>query len=73
MKDNKKKSTLSYEDSGVSVSKGDAFVEAIKPFASKTTRPGHVGGIGGFGGLFDIRHPRLPRADNRCSNGWCRY
>lgn len=54
MKDNKKKSTLSYEDSGVSISKGDAFVETIKPFASQTTRPGHIGGIGGFGGLFDI-------------------
>lgn len=54
MKDNKNKSTLSYEDSGVSINKGDAFVEAIKPFASRTTRPGHMGGIGGFGGLFNI-------------------
>ena len=54
MKDNKEKTALNYEDSGVSVSKGDAFVESIKPLASSTTRRGHIGEIGGFGGLFDI-------------------
>ena len=54
MKDNKEKTSLNYEDSGVSVSKGDAFVESIKPLASSTTRRGHIGEIGGFGGLFDI-------------------
>ena len=55
MKDHKKQTGLKYEDSGVSVAKGDAFVESIKPLASQTKRIGELGGIGGFGGLFDIR------------------
>ena len=33
---------------------GDALVEAIKPFAARTMRPGVLAGIGGFGALFEI-------------------
>ena len=34
---------------------GDALVEAIKPLARSTNRPGVMGGLGGFGALFDLR------------------
>ena len=34
---------------------GDALVEAIKPLARATARPGTMGGLGGFGALFDLR------------------
>jgi phosphoribosylformylglycinamidine cyclo-ligase len=45
---------LSYRDAGVDIDAGDALVEAIKPFAKRTTREGVLGGIGGFGALFEI-------------------
>ncbi|MEC9248029.1 MAG: phosphoribosylformylglycinamidine cyclo-ligase [Pseudomonadota bacterium] len=54
MKDHRKKSELNYADSGVSVEKGDAFVDALKPLAAKATRIGQLGSIGAFSGLFDI-------------------
>ena len=34
---------------------GAALVDAIRPLARATARPGAVGEIGGFGGLFDLR------------------
>ena len=34
---------------------GDALVEAIKPLARATARPGVMGGLGGFGALFDLK------------------
>lgn len=34
---------------------GNALVEAIKPLAKATARPGAEGGIGGFGALFDLK------------------
>lgn len=34
---------------------GEALVEAIKPLARSTRRPGAIGGLGGFGALFDLR------------------
>ncbi len=34
---------------------GDALVDAIKPLARSTDRPGTMGGLGGFGALFDLR------------------
>ena len=34
---------------------GDALVEAIKPLARSTDRPGAFGGLGGFGALFDLK------------------
>ena len=46
--------SLSYRDAGVDMDAGDALVEAIKPFAKRTTREGVIGGIGGFGAMFEI-------------------
>ena len=45
---------LSYRDAGVDIDAGNALVDAIKPAAKSTNRPGVVGGLGGFGGLFDL-------------------
>lgn len=47
--------SLSYRDAGVDIDAGEAFVEAIKPLARATERPGVMGGLGGFGALFDLR------------------
>jgi phosphoribosylformylglycinamidine cyclo-ligase len=44
-----------YGAAGVDVAAGDAFVEAIKPIAAATRRPGTMEGLGGFGALFDVR------------------
>ncbi len=46
---------LSYRDAGVDIDAGSALVEAIKPAAKSTDRPGVLGGLGGFGGLFDLK------------------
>jgi phosphoribosylformylglycinamidine cyclo-ligase len=46
---------LTYRDAGVDIAAGDALVEAIKPLAAATRRPGAMGGLGGFGALFDLR------------------
>jgi phosphoribosylformylglycinamidine cyclo-ligase len=48
-------SGLSYRDAGVDIAAGDALVEAIRPLAASTDRPGTMGGLGGFGALFDLR------------------
>jgi phosphoribosylformylglycinamidine cyclo-ligase len=48
-------SGLSYRDAGVDIDAGEALVDAIKPAAASTNRPGVMGGLGGFGGLFDLR------------------
>jgi phosphoribosylformylglycinamidine cyclo-ligase len=48
------KPTLTYRDAGVDIDAGDALVEAIKPIAARTRRPGLLGGLGGFGALFEI-------------------
>lgn len=47
--------SASYRDSGVDIEAGDALVEAIKPAAKSTDRPGTMGGLGGFGALFDLK------------------
>lgn len=47
--------SASYRDSGVDIEAGDALVEAIKPAAKATNRPGTMGGLGGFGALFDLK------------------
>lgn len=44
-----------YREAGVDIAAGDAVVEAIKPLARSTDRPGIMGALGGFGGLFDPR------------------
>jgi len=46
--------SLTYRDAGVDIDAGDALVEAIKPLARATARPGILAGIGGFGAMFEI-------------------
>jgi phosphoribosylformylglycinamidine cyclo-ligase len=46
---------LTYADSGVDISAGNALVEAIKPLARATARAGTDSALGGFGGLFDLK------------------
>jgi phosphoribosylformylglycinamidine cyclo-ligase len=48
------KKSLSYRDAGVDIDAGDALVEAIKPIAASTRRPGVLDSLGGFGALFEI-------------------
>jgi len=48
------KPSLSYRDAGVDIDAGDALVEAIKPLARSTNRPGCLSGLGGFGALFEL-------------------
>jgi phosphoribosylformylglycinamidine cyclo-ligase len=47
--------SVTYRDAGVDIAAGDALVEAIKPLAKATNRPGVLGGLGGFGALFDLK------------------
>ena len=47
--------SLSYRDSGVDIDAGNALVEAIKPLAKSTSRPGADADLGGFGALFDLK------------------
>jgi len=46
---------LTYAAAGVDIDAGNALVEAIKPAAARTARPGVMAGLGGFGALFDLR------------------
>jgi len=46
---------LTYKDAGVDIDAGEALVEAIKPLAKSTRRPGSDAGLGGFGALFDLK------------------
>ena len=46
---------LTYADAGVDIDAGAALVEAIKPLARATRRPGADAGLGGFGALFDLK------------------
>ena len=48
------KKALTYRDAGVDIDAGDALVEAIKPLAQSTRRPGVLAGLGGFGALFEL-------------------
>lgn len=45
---------LSYRDAGVDIDAGNRLVEAIKPIAKRTRRPGVLAGLGGFGALFEL-------------------
>ena len=52
---------LTYRKAGVNIAAGDRLVEAIKPYARRTLRPGVLAGIGGFGALFQVpRNYREP-------------
>jgi phosphoribosylformylglycinamidine cyclo-ligase len=46
---------LTYAQAGVDIDAGNALVDAIKPAARATDRPGTMGGLGGFGALFDLK------------------
>jgi phosphoribosylformylglycinamidine cyclo-ligase len=46
---------LTYADAGVDIDAGAALVEAIKPLAKSTRRPGAEADLGGFGALFDLK------------------
>lgn len=48
-------SPLTYKGAGVDIDAGEALVDAIKPLAGATKRPGADGALGGFGGLFDLK------------------
>jgi phosphoribosylformylglycinamidine cyclo-ligase len=45
---------LTYENSGVSIDRGNLFVERIKAIIGDSPQPGVVGGIGGFSGLYRL-------------------
>lgn len=44
-----------YRAAGVDIEAGEALVEAIRPLAAATARPGVLGAIGGFAAAFDPR------------------
>jgi phosphoribosylformylglycinamidine cyclo-ligase len=46
---------LTYAEAGVDIDAGNALVDAIKPLAKATRRPGAEAGLGGFGALFDLK------------------
>src|SRR5271154_6028718 len=46
---------LTYAQAGVDIDTGAALVEAIKPLARATRRPGADATLGGFGALFDLK------------------
>lgn len=52
---NEQNEGLSYKDAGVDIDAGEALVEAIKPAAKSTLRPGVASGLGGFGAMFDLK------------------
>jgi phosphoribosylformylglycinamidine cyclo-ligase len=49
------RSQRSYKNAGVDIDAGNALVDAIRPLAKATARPGADAGLGGFGGLFDLK------------------
>jgi phosphoribosylformylglycinamidine cyclo-ligase len=46
---------LTYAASGVDIDAGERLVDAIKPLARSTARPGADAALGGFGALFDLK------------------
>jgi len=46
---------VTYRDAGVDIEAGNRLVDAIKPLAKATRRPGAGADLGGFGALFDLK------------------
>ncbi len=44
-----------YAKAGVSIDRGNALIEAIKPAVKATKRTGLMGALGGFAGIFDLK------------------
>ncbi|MGJ3230356.1 MAG: phosphoribosylformylglycinamidine cyclo-ligase [Oceanicaulis sp.] len=55
LSDTPKSEGLTYAAAGVDIDAGDALVDAIKPLAKSTSRPGADVALGGFGGAFDLK------------------
>ena len=51
----KARDAVTYADAGVDIDAGNALVNAIKPLAKSTLRPGADADLGGFGALFDLK------------------
>lgn len=51
---NQKKQSVSYEDAGVSVERGNELVDRIKSCAASTHKAAVMSGLGGFGAMFDF-------------------
>jgi phosphoribosylformylglycinamidine cyclo-ligase len=49
------RNSVTYRDAGVDIDAGNALVDAIKPLARSTQRPGADAALGGFGALFDLK------------------
>jgi phosphoribosylformylglycinamidine cyclo-ligase len=47
-------SGLTYRDAGVDIDAGESLIDAIKPIAKATRRPGCMDDLGGFGAMFQI-------------------
>ena len=47
-------SSLTYQDAGVDINKGNDLIEKIKPIAKSTARDGVLAGLGGFGAMFEL-------------------
>jgi len=55
MHDVQTKEDDAYAKAGVSIDRGNALFEAIKPAVKATKRTGLMGSIGGFAGIFDLK------------------
>jgi phosphoribosylaminoimidazole synthetase len=55
MPQNDRRNGLTYAQAGVDIDAGAALVDAIKPLARSTRRPGAEASLGGFGALFDLK------------------
>ena len=53
--------TNRYQEAGVDIIRGNAFVDRIKPLIRKTFTPGVITDIGGFGGLFRLEASAFQR------------
>ena len=52
--DDTRATSLSYRDAGVDIDRGNRLVDRIRAIASRTYRPGVLGGVGGFASLFKL-------------------